>query len=109
MERNNFDEDIFEQGVVPIGDVPGFGDGGIGGEEEEADGVADDDGVLDALDRDDSLFDSKGRIIIALNADLDPFEITKIVRTKDTLVLNKNLYCFLCCLSLETSKQGTHA
>ena len=78
-------------------------------EHDEADGGADGDGLVGVLDRDETLFDSDGRIIIARNADLEPLEFTKIVRTKDTAVLNKNLYCFLCCLSLETSKRGIHA
>ena len=103
MEHTDFDEDMFEQVPVPLGAA---GAGGIGGDEGEEADVGD--GRMGVLDRDDTLFDSEGRIIIARNADLDPHEITKIVRTKDTAVLNRNLYCFLCCLSLETSKQGIH-
>ena len=100
MEDTEFDDDLFEHGPLPLR-------GGIGGEGDEAEGLAD--GLMGVLDRDDTLFDSDGRIIIARNADLDPHEITKIVKTKDTALLNRNLYCFLCCLSLETCRQGIHA
>ena len=51
--KNEFDEDLFEE--VPLGGAPGGDDVG---EQDEADGGTDGDGLVGVLDRDETLFDS---------------------------------------------------